>query len=143
MAQAAPDRFGAVLCGSFAVIIVFQAFLNIGCVIGFMPITGKPLPFISAGGSSLIASLMMVGIMLSVSYASGEPAIYRRRREGIRPVGWDDYGQKKRAGARGRDATRSAYAGSGVRRWEPSLVGSAPRSRSGGRAGAGSRPHVL
>ena len=94
MAQMAPDRFGAVLCGSFSIIIVFQAFLNIGCVIGVLPITGKPLPFVSAGGSSLIASLIMVGIMLSVSHASGESPLYRERRQEIHPVGWDDYGQR-------------------------------------------------
>ena len=114
MAQNAPDRFGAILCGSFSVIIVFQAFLNIGCVIGVMPVTGKPLPFVSAGGSSLITSLMMVGIMLSVSFASGESPEYARRRQNIRPVGWDDgydwresrasgraeYGNRARAGYR-------------------------------------------
>ncbi len=70
MAAAAPDRFGSVLCGSLAVIIVFQAFLNMGCAMGIMPVTGKPLPFISAGGSSLLASLLMVGIMLLVSHAA-------------------------------------------------------------------------
>ncbi|MDO4533187.1 MAG: FtsW/RodA/SpoVE family cell cycle protein [Coriobacteriia bacterium] len=90
MAQEAPDGFGTILCGSFTIIIVFQAFLNMGCVIGLMPITGKPLPFVSAGGSSLIASLMMVGIMLSVSYASGESPVYQRRRESIRPLDRDD-----------------------------------------------------
>jgi cell division protein FtsW len=98
MAQAAPDRFGGVLCGAFAIIIVFQAFLNMGCVIGVLPITGKPLPFVSAGGSSLIASLIMVGIMLSVSFASGEPRVYRERREEIHPVGWDDYGRERTTG---------------------------------------------
>ena len=94
MAQEAPDGFGTILCGSFTVIIVFQAFLNMGCVIGLMPITGKPLPFVSAGGSSLIASLMMVGIMLSVSNASGESPVYQRRRESIRPLDREDYGYR-------------------------------------------------
>jgi cell division protein FtsW len=109
MAQEAPDRFGAVLCGSFSIIIVFQAFLNIGCVIGLMPITGKPLPFVSAGGSSLIASLMMVGIMLSVSYASGESPVYQRRRESIRPVDFDEY-------ERGRTASRGTRMGTPLSR---------------------------
>ena len=97
MAQAAPDGFGTILCGSFAIIIVFQAFLNMGCVIGVMPITGKPLPFVSAGGSSLIASFMMVGIMLAISRASGESPEHARRRASIRPVGWDDYGSEHRS----------------------------------------------
>ena len=90
MAQMAPDRFGCVLCASFTIMIVFQAFLNIGCTIGMLPITGKPLPFISAGGSSLIASLIMVGFMLAVSYGSDQSPEYERRRESIRALNWDD-----------------------------------------------------
>lgn len=101
MAQSSPDRFGAILCGSFAVIIVFQAFLNIGCVIGLLPITGKPLPFISSGGTSLVISLVMVGIMLSVSHASDEPPQYRQRRENLRvlreePLDYEDRSQMRR-----------------------------------------------
>ena len=123
MAQGAPDRFGAVLCGSFSIIIVFQAFLNIGCVIGLMPITGKPLPFVSAGGSSLIASLMMVGIMLSISYASGESPVYERRRENIRPVNWDDYDS-------GRPLARSSRMGApSTRMSRPALVPATPSRR--------------
>ena len=112
MAQEAPDGFGTVLCGSFTIIIVFQAFLNMGCVIGLMPITGKPLPFVSAGGSSLIASLMMVGIMLSVSYASGESPVYQRRRESIRPLDREDAGYRGYAGRDyyGNRANRVGYA---------------------------------
>lgn len=86
MAQEAPDTFGTVVCGSFSVIIAFQAFLNIGMSLGVLPITGKPLPFISAGGSSLIASLVMVGIMLMVSHASDESPVYRQRREDLQVI---------------------------------------------------------
>ena len=106
MARNAPDRFGALLCGSFSVIIVFQAFLNMACAIGLMPVTGKPLPFISSGGTSLIVSLLMVGFMLSVSHAWDEPPEYRRRREALSVVGggYDGYGgyggPSRRDGAR-------------------------------------------
>ena len=47
--------------------IVVQAFINIGVVLGLLPTTGIPLPFISAGGSSMVVSLTAVGLLLSVS----------------------------------------------------------------------------
>ena len=114
MAQAAPDGFGTLLCASFAITIVFQAFLNIGCVIGALPITGKPLPFVSAGGSSLITSFIMVGIMLSISRASGESPEYQRRRASIHPVGWDDYGSEYRSASSMRRERATASVGRGV-----------------------------
>lgn len=86
IARSAPDNFGAMIAGSCTIMLVFQAFLNIGCVMGVLPTTGKPLPFISSGGSSLIATLIMVGLVLSVSRAAGAPSIYDRRRENLRVV---------------------------------------------------------
>jgi cell division protein FtsW len=44
-----------------------QAFVNIGAVIGILPITGVPLPFVSAGGSSLVFSMAAAGLLLSVA----------------------------------------------------------------------------
>lgn len=86
MARSAPDDMGTLLAGGFTVMLVFQAFLNIGCVLGVLPTTGKPLPFISSGGSSLIASLMMVGLILSVSKAANETSVYEQRRADLRVV---------------------------------------------------------
>jgi cell division protein FtsW len=86
IARGANDDFGAMIAGSITVMLVFQAFLNIGCAIGVFPTTGKPLPFISSGGSSLIASFMMAGIILSVSenrLVREEP---NRRRDELRVV---------------------------------------------------------
>ena len=85
IARSAPDDFGAMIAGSLIIMLVFQAFLNIGCVIGVFPTTGKPLPFISSGGSSLIASYIMIGIILSVSRDSGE-RVYEKRREDLKIV---------------------------------------------------------
>lgn len=82
----APDAFGAMIAGGLTVMLVFQAFLNIGCVIGVLPTTGKPLPFISSGGSSLIASLFMVGLILAVSDGSGGLTVYEQRRQDLRVV---------------------------------------------------------
>lgn len=74
------SRFAASISGAFITMIVFQALLNIFCVIGLAPTTGKPLPFISAGGSSLIATLVMVGFILAASETQSMPDEYEKRR---------------------------------------------------------------
>ena len=58
--------------------------LNICCVIGLAPTTGKPLPFISSGGSSLIATLVMVGFVLASSEYEAMPDEYERRRRNFK-----------------------------------------------------------
>ena len=68
IAQSSPDNFGTMVAGGCTIMIAFQAFLNIAMVIGGVPVVGKPLPFISSGGSSLVAMLIMVGIILSARY---------------------------------------------------------------------------
>lgn len=85
IARAATDDFGAMIAGALTIMVVFQAFLNIGCAIGVFPTTGKPLPFISSGGSSLIASFMMVGIILAVAEDNVKD-VYERRREDFQVV---------------------------------------------------------
>ncbi|MCB7037335.1 FtsW/RodA/SpoVE family cell cycle protein [Eggerthella sinensis] len=86
IAQSAPDNFGTMVAGGCTIMIAFQAFLNIAMVIGWFPVVGKPLPFISSGGSSLVAMLIMVGIILSVSRGAEAPSIYDRRRADLRVV---------------------------------------------------------
>jgi cell division protein FtsW len=63
----APDRFGAFLAIGLTVMIAFQAFLNISVVIGLAPTKGIPLPFVSAGGSSLLINLLGLAMLLNVS----------------------------------------------------------------------------
>jgi len=60
------DAFGTYLAGGVAIMFAIQMFVNIGMVIGIMPITGIPLPFLSYGGSSMLASFIGVGILLNV-----------------------------------------------------------------------------
>lgn len=87
IARGAPDLFGAMIAGGCTVMLVFQAFLNIGCVTGILPTTGKPLPFISSGGSSLIGSFILIGLILSVSFAQDpSSSLYERRRNNLRVV---------------------------------------------------------
>lgn len=66
-ALGAPDTFGALLAGGITTWVCVQAFINIGVVVGLVPVTGIPLPFVSAGGSSLVISFVAVGILLSIS----------------------------------------------------------------------------
>ena len=63
----APDTFGALLAAGITGWLCIQAFINIGVVVALFPITGITLPFISAGGSSLIISFAAIGILLSIS----------------------------------------------------------------------------
>lgn len=66
-AMKAPDRFGMLLAAGLTSWLIVQAFLNIGMAIGQLPITGEPLPFVSAGGSSLSAALAAGGLLTSVA----------------------------------------------------------------------------
>ena len=67
VAMAAPDTFGGLLAAGITAWLCLQAFVNIGVVVTLLPVTGLTLPFVSAGGSSLIVSLVAAGILLSVS----------------------------------------------------------------------------
>lgn len=61
------DMFGTLLVVGFVTIIIAQAFLNIGAMLAIAPLSGLPLPFISHGGTALMATLASVGIILNVS----------------------------------------------------------------------------
>jgi cell division protein FtsW len=63
----APDRFGAFLALGLTTMIAVQALVNISVVLGLLPTKGIPLPFVSAGGSSLLINLLGMGILLNVS----------------------------------------------------------------------------
>jgi len=67
IALSAPDTFGALLAAGITAWLTFQAFINIGVVVVLLPITGITLPFVSAGGSSLLVSFAAIGILLSIS----------------------------------------------------------------------------
>ena len=73
------DIFGIMLSIGFGLSITIYAFINIGVVIGVIPVTGVPLPFISYGGSSLIINLMMIAILLNISKAQRKLNVKRWR----------------------------------------------------------------
>jgi cell division protein FtsW len=66
-ALCAPDRFGTLLAAGVSTWFLAQAFVNIGAVVGILPITGVPLPFVSYGGSSLVFAMAGAGLLLSVA----------------------------------------------------------------------------
>jgi cell division protein FtsW len=66
-AMNAPDRFGMLLATGITVWIIAQAFVNIGGVIGVLPVSGIPLPFVSFGGSSLVFTMIGAGVLTSIA----------------------------------------------------------------------------
>jgi rod shape determining protein RodA len=66
IAVLARDMYGSILAGGIAVMVLFQVFVNIGMTIGIMPVTGIPLPFISYGGTVMIAFLILVGLLQAI-----------------------------------------------------------------------------
>lgn len=60
------DEYGKLICYGIASVFLFHVIVNIGMIMGIMPVTGKPLLFMSYGGSSLILSFLMLGIVQSV-----------------------------------------------------------------------------
>lgn len=66
LVASAKDRFGALLITGLASMILFHVLINVGMTLGVMPVTGLPLPFVSAGGTSLSTNLLGVGIALNV-----------------------------------------------------------------------------
>ncbi len=69
----APDQFGRLLATGVTCVIIFQALINMGVLTSSLPFTGITLPFVSAGGSSLISKLASCGILLSVSRQTLSP----------------------------------------------------------------------
>lgn len=107
IASQSKSMFSGFVAAGLTTMVVFQAFLNIACVIGLFPTTGKPLPFISSGGSSMISSLLLVGIILAISFDSHNEDEYRQRRENLHVV--STYSQPQRQGSTVRDGSRRSY----------------------------------
>jgi cell division protein FtsW len=72
IALKAPDTFASLTAVGITMDVVLQAFIHIGVVTGSMPVKGITLPFISYGGSSLMLTLLMMGILLNISHYAEE-----------------------------------------------------------------------
>ncbi|MEE8717277.1 MAG: FtsW/RodA/SpoVE family cell cycle protein [Coriobacteriales bacterium] len=130
IAAKAGDSRGRLLAGGMTSMLLIQAFINIGGVIKLIPETGRTLPFVSSGNSSLIASLLMVGCILAVDRKQTWSSNERRARRARRGFGVIEGGTRGgEAELRAPDVELGAVAPGGQRR----------RERPGGEAG-GRRP---
>lgn len=85
IAQSAPDMAGKLIAAGCTSLMFIQLLLNVSGVLGAFPLTGKPVPFVSYGGSSVMSSLMLVGLVMSVSLRSELPETsYEARRKRMR-----------------------------------------------------------
>ena len=64
--QTAPDRAGMYICMGIAAVLLFHVLVNVGMVVGRMPVTGIPLPLMSSGGSNIVAVFIMLGLVNNV-----------------------------------------------------------------------------
>lgn len=111
IAHTAKDTFGAVVSGSLTCMIGFQACVNMACVVGMAPVTGKALPFISYGGSSLMATMIMCGLILSVSIRSRLDNQVEKRRENLVVMDGGKAPARQNAGASGAGGATGALGG--------------------------------
>ena len=73
----ARDAFGSIVAGGIVLAFLFQVFVNVGMTMGIAPVTGIPLPFVTVGGSSMVANIVAIGVLQAI-YARGNTG--RRRR---------------------------------------------------------------
>ena len=109
IARACPDRFGSLMAAGLSASVAINVIMHVGVCVSLFPTTGQPLPFVSYGGTSLIANLVAMGILLNISTAAADsvepsPALVWRaagRASPLRPFG---------PGRGGRAATASVAA---------------------------------
>ena len=75
----AKNLYGALIAGGVVAMLLFQVFINVGMNVGIMPITGIPLPLFSYGGSSVLSTLLAIGLLQSI-YAQGRFAAATKHR---------------------------------------------------------------
>lgn len=81
IAQRAPDAFGRLLAVGLTGGLAVYGLANLGMVLGVIPVIGVPLPFVSFGGTAMLAGLASIGILLSIDRSSRSSEVYRRRWE--------------------------------------------------------------
>jgi cell division protein FtsW len=72
IARRAPDMLGTILASGLSIWVGFEALVNMAVMVGLLPFAGNALPFISAGGSNLVATLAAIGILFNISRQRGE-----------------------------------------------------------------------
>lgn len=74
----ARDPFGAIVAGGLVIAFLFQVFVNVGMTMGVAPVTGIPLPFVTVGGSSMLANVVAIGVLQAI-HARGHTGRRRAR----------------------------------------------------------------
>ena len=100
IAAGASDRFGRLLAGGLTGMLSIQAVINMAAATQLMPVTGKPLPFVSFGGSAMLGAMIALGLLLSVSeYGAMAPRAVKVRRmpEGGVREGTSERGRNSRS----------------------------------------------
>ncbi len=100
IAKNAPDLAGRLIAAGCTGLVIIQLFVNICGVLGMIPLTGKPIPFISYGGSTVVSCLMLSGLVLSVSRASRLPETVHDRARSRWQVGGGRGGSGDARGSR-------------------------------------------
>jgi cell division protein FtsW len=80
IAARAPDNLGRLLAGGITIWIVTEAIINISVMISLLPVAGNTLPLISAGGSSMIMTLVGIGILMNIARSGQDQASSQERR---------------------------------------------------------------
>jgi cell division protein FtsW len=129
VAQQAKDRYGKLLVAGLTSLILAQATINLFAVMGLAPLTGVPLPFVSYGNSSLLATLFAVGLILNVARGGTAGAGKLRVVEGGRTAGVRKRSQGSKTNRGGKSA--QSRSGSGGNR-RPRRAGDSRRRRASG-----------
>jgi cell division protein FtsW len=120
VAQGAKDRYGKLLVAGLTSLVLVQATINLFAVMGLAPLTGVPLPFVSYGNSSLLASLFAVGLILNVARGGRAAAATRPARASgtgkLRVVEGGRSPARKRSRSSGGKSAQSRGGGGGNRR---------------------------
>ena len=82
IAKRAPDQLGSLLAFGLVGWIVIEALMNIAVIVGLFPFTGNALPFMSAGGSSLLSTMAAIGIVMNVARSSVKKEVSERSQPG-------------------------------------------------------------
>ena len=137
VAQRSSDQFGRLAAAAITAWLVGQALINMGAVVGLLPITGIPLPLISFGGSSMLLTMFAIGVLLSLAKTEPAAAQVIAARAASRSA--SRVGRKRRFGflGRGRQVGRQAL-GKGQEAAGAGKAGRTSRARGQPRASRGS-----
>ena len=104
IAREAPDMAGRLIAAGAVTMMCVQLMVNAGGVLGIIPLSGKPVPFISYGGSSIMSTMILAGLVLSVARASQEGVAHRTSDFAVLEGSTDTSGRGLRVIAGGRSA---------------------------------------